>query len=675
MDKSEFKKPEQFLTLDQARIAVRRLPGSEHYISPDASSSVEIDAGIDRLIGETTKEMDGHNMLPYITYKFGWSDAESRDFFSQPEREPFHSKLNLSPDFKEREQQLLTLGRYSKLRYEVAQKAAEDEPTPENINMARTRAAIFRTFYEFSLYNLFQEKDFAFQDLANSISPEDRRAGKIKPAVKDLELLISATETVTQASGGSPDLLYGKALQATEGGNLALASSFLSNNSGEPLVRKVLESVVDNKLNNQDLEIKKLKLLWEVEAFSLEMGMDWETFLEVYGLPDSQTITDRLQAFITEPKLVAELQEHLAREVNDVYTRKAPNTPLNYWDLLSARAQFLNLPDETESLVELEQKKNKVWTGVAKLLPLAFVDTPRNHVEAPLRMGASQRAVNITYPNEDDKMVNVVSLNPRSSEKQFAQETGHELTHKVHAFVLTKAEAAGDLPEGATEHVSTAVKEELAQLVDRQVKALYHTPTEIGAEEAASMLGGDNKHEWSDLAEAIRKRRQAPYALTQQAVRLKMEELWKKGVRELTDEKAQELFEELSPIVERWCQAGLPIKAPYQNLRSNFDPLMPLDGLSYLVKYIVSPREPVHTTQVVPQSQEPQPLKMQDAFEQRFGKEWLSNNEARIVLLGLMGETGRNSDITTYGNFVLSADPNQLKTDLKRWGIDPEKIE
>lgn len=117
---SELNLPERAplrLTIGDARIAVRNIPGAEHYIPKDAIAPGEIDRGIDTLVEETLQQLDAESMQSLLTNYLAWSDDESQQFFSHPERRPFKSKLDLPSQPSERVGTYLTIGNYLGLRY------------------------------------------------------------------------------------------------------------------------------------------------------------------------------------------------------------------------------------------------------------------------------------------------------------------------------------------------------------------------------------------------------------------------------------------------------------------------------------------------------------------------------------------------------------------------------
>lgn len=665
-------------SLHDARIAVRNLPGAENYIPKDALSGNEIDKGADTLVDELLNELDAEGSRILATNNMGWSDAEAEEFFSHPERQPFSSKLKLSPNLGEKTDQLLTVGTYLRLRYvgaldkTTSDSDEEREEAQQNVRDAGDR---LKNFFDFSVKTLFVQEEYDRADEALGIDPPDRRAGTIEPEKSILSLIETAARSVAEQEGRDWGEVYGATLAIIEGGNFTTAQTFLLNKNGDPVIRKTLQKAIETNARDLQKQIRKVQAAWTVDVFRMSMGLDWEMYLKINNYPDSTTVEDRLLSFLERPGLVAETLEHMRREAPQSYETVKAGGVANYAKLYDERAAFLNLPDTVDSPSELEEKKDRVWQTLARVLPLAFEDSPLYHVNAPTRIGATPRAVHITYRNREKQIVNIVILDPRETDELFMETTAHELGHILHTRMLKAAEDVGDLPERSKERVPDVVRETLAILVGDQARILYQEDHAAISSDPEQPAEARAEGEFRDLDYAILNRRQAPYALTQQAVRLEFETLWNQGVRdwELSEEHARVTIERTQPKVDEWYRAGVPIESPHFQVGSNLNVLTPDDGLRYMGEYLKDPGISDGSGQDEISEGEETPTGIKEAFEKRFGPLWLENPDARKVLLGLMVETGRNYDTGSYPEYILSADTMKLNEQLAQWGIDPNK--
>ncbi len=632
-------------SLAKARLAVLALPGIDNYVSDPDASETEIDRELETMVTDVTKQFDAENMTRFITYGLAWSDKEASSFFAHPERQPFQSKIDFAEDFEARREQFLAIGNYlgaknEQVRTQEGSESEEREKAIKNL----------RIFHDYSTENLFGERVFGFQDKFNGFNPEDRRKGKIKPSEEILSLMEKAAKESAEEMKENWKKVYQGVIQVTEGGNYETAFSFLLNHQGHAAVRRALEITLEKRRQNKDLAVEKLHLLWKIEAYRLSMGIDLDLFYQINGLPKGSVIEERLHQFMRRDDLVAEMKAHLVKETPNVSKAlEERGKSINFWEMLSERTRHQHLPHQPASHDELEAKKKRVWTEMAQFLPsIAFEETVTSFIYAPFDMGALVRGRNITYPNRKNRHVRFSIVNPRDEEILFAETTGHEIGHKLHAIVLRAAEDAGFVPERSWEKQPNPIKEEISRPVEDQVGKIMRAPKKEG--------------EWRGLWPAYLSRRQAPYALTQRAVRKQMEEMWFQGKRvwDLEKEEITKILEELEPEVARWYAEGVPMVVPSQTVQSNIDLLDSLDGLAYLLKYVTEDERKYFDAKT--------------AFENRFGEVWLDNKDARVVLFGLMTETGNNDDITTYGDFVLKADIRKIKERLKSWGFSEEDI-
>lgn len=641
--------------LKEARQNVLKLPGIEHYLPDTDISEAEIEEELERMVSEVTKQLDAENMIDFITFSLALSGGEREQFFSNPERQQFQSKIGLSEDSKERMQQFFAIGTYLALKYKDTRKrkGVDNEES-------KSAAQSLRMFHEYSTYHLFGQLAYGFSDKVNGIEGRDEGA---KLSSEILELFQDSARQVSSESNSDRSALHRQVLESTEGGNYAASFSYLLNNQGNTHLRRALEVAMEKRTDDQDLMSEKLRLLWQIEIYRMSMGIDLELLYEINQLPEGDVIEAKLHQFLSKEELVDEMREHLKREAFPAMAQADRDRPIDYWQMLAERAKYHKLSDKASTVDELERKKKRVWRELSEFLPpVSFEDTPTSYIGAPTRIGASLRAYNITYPNHENGLVNVVVLNPRDTEILFAEITGHEIGHKLHAYFVRAAEDKRYVPKEGWERLPSAVKEEFSQLLEDQVGKILRRKRGVSEPEIKETAG--ERREWRDLWNAFLARRQAPYALTQKAVRLEMESMFKQGKRDwiLSDEEAAQIIEDLEPQLKGWYAEGVPLRAANQTTLTNVNLLEPLDGLVYLLKYVKEeeeekPKGPRRT----------EIIGIREAFEKRFGEIWLDNSDAKAVLFALMVETGRNHDLTTYGDFVLTADIEGVKSQLASW--------
>ena len=88
-------------TLAIYRSEVLQLNGASKYVTPDASE-IEIEAGIDSLISEVSKELDASAMAnSFFPHYFAWSDKKATSFLEDEKHQPFKSKIEFENEQKD----------------------------------------------------------------------------------------------------------------------------------------------------------------------------------------------------------------------------------------------------------------------------------------------------------------------------------------------------------------------------------------------------------------------------------------------------------------------------------------------------------------------------------------------------------------------------------------------
>src|SRR5438094_81154 len=98
-------------SVSNPHVTILSLPGIEHYIPNPNISTQEIESRFDVMAEEITFEAKAEYESAYIAQAMGWNTQQTEIFFSDPDRKPFKSKIALSPNFQERAQQFVVVGR------------------------------------------------------------------------------------------------------------------------------------------------------------------------------------------------------------------------------------------------------------------------------------------------------------------------------------------------------------------------------------------------------------------------------------------------------------------------------------------------------------------------------------------------------------------------------------
>ena len=633
-------------TLADAKMAVLALPGAENYIPKGMDSQPEVEEGLRRLTHDVLWQLDSENMSMILPYMAGWQKNEAERILSEPELQPFSGRLDLSSNPQERRQHFLLIGTYLRLDYESKKTKAN-----ENQEEARRAADMLRLFHRFAIKNLFSNQVFYVEDKMNGFDPEERH--DLAPKVSDelLERVRKISRQTAREFGVNESDLYQDVLDSSEGGSSVAAFDFLRGKKGKPEVRAVLERTIEYLVNDKAIQVEKLQLYWEAVKFSLEMGVDWKTFLQIYRFPQSHVIAANSLRYMLDPKNFLDLIKKAAPQS---FERIKKGEVPTYFEIVYGRAVTEGYPDKADTTGELKQKWDRVYkrlVGISSLFDIyGFTPKGNYRLVAPVWIGATPRGYNINSHNFRGELVSFQILNPREPEDLFMSNAAHEATHFAHEAILQAGINKGVIEIGAAERVAKSVREDLAQMIAEQVDRIYPRKSRGRSQK-------ERQGEFVSLDHAIALRRQIPYAIIQQGITKEMEMLWKKGSRRLSSDHAKEIIDRFNFAVKAWFSLGVPIDFPYHRATTNINILEWDDGLSYL--------SPETTEQV---------RGLREAFKQRFGRKWILQKEARIMLAGLLAETGTNRDYDTYAEFVRNADLDETTQKLNSWGIDTDKI-
>lgn len=660
---------EQSLSIDQletAHNAVFELPGASEYK----------ELGIETLIEEVIYHLDSENMTRDIAHFLALSDVEEEKYFSSSEMRPFKSKIQFSKNQDERQKQFLTVGRYLDLAFSQASKKADlaDPKSTSDTEKAVSRAQDnLLSFYEYSLENLVSPAVNNLTHRLNGIDPVDIRNGLLKNAQEKSSRTI-LKESTAVLSGLKEKPISEKTLHldtyaAINSGKLNLITTFLENYQGIPLVREVLEKTREDRINDRALAVEMLQLTWQAVHYSMQMNMPLNRYLQMIGLPKTDIVPDRLEKFLQKPELSRELQMHLKAEALGAldYAREK-RKPLSYKSILTHRAQQRGFPDTFAGQDELEEMAINAKQEIEEIFPILAEPSKKRKVETPRRIGATSRAGNFQYLNQQRQWASVRILNVWQNQDRFRENNAHERGgHELHSRVLEKRSLSSiqsddSVPSDIWLYIPGYIKEEFALTVEDGMANIISE--ENGQSQDFTTEEKLNDHEWSDLFHALFFRRNAIFGLVQLAVRQSLEfRSPSETHKSLTKKETQYLTISINNKIRDWYQLGVPIQTSFQSLTNNLNPKDASDGLRYVAKNVLSQ-----------QSQEEKPIDMKTAFVNQYGKQWLKNSDARIVLLLLMAESAENQDINTYGQQVLAISPEEARTQLANWGIKAGKI-
>ena len=605
-------RPELIRTQDN----VWALPGASEYRkhTPGGTDGEKLT----QLTTDVIKEIDAKTAVRQIPWYFGWSQQKREAFFRDDKRHPFKSKLELSQNASERRAQLLTIGRYLTAHYTTTTGAEKE-------NARKT----LRSFTDSAIYDVFMQPAFSLEDEIYGVD----RTGEHNRASRTIKDLIKST--AQEVAPNNPDA-FDQAMTASEDGNVGTIHLYLLTHQAHPDVAAILATVIQKRLSDPELKKKKLTLSWNVHTFIREMGISWDTYLQLNLFDTSDTMSNRLEEALRDTR---DITQTLQQEAPASWTKIEQGKDVQYLkDILPERARTLNLPATQEAPEALQQKTTDTRQEVLSLLVNAESDedTPLDYAEAPTAIGATTRAQHLRYYTKDNNVVTMVVVNPRNETGKLRQSLAHEETHKEHVRVVKR------------ENIDKTTKETLAMLVEKAIAPLFPATTDT---QPASKYLNDISH-----------RSSLEVAFVQNAVHQKMDALWNAGIRPdvLDNETLNDLIATTETEVDQHFPKGISITTTKEALIRNTRPIDLLDGLAY------KRRELMPATKADNQQTRPS---LQEAFEDRFGPRWLADDNAYCILLGLYAKTAQTSDMDELAAFIQNADIAEIKEQLMALGL------
>lgn len=627
-----------------APLTVINIEGALQYFPEATLTDAMFNNGAVAMIEDVLMHLDAENMLAMVSHNLAWTADERAQWLSDPAHQPYRSHIVLSDNPAVRMQQFVYLGNWLRSHYQTLKSAGD--PQAQHVGQ------LLAQWVENTTQNLFGQLYREWQDKLNNVAGRDEDMIYVNPwAARAMR----ATAEEVLGEGFHPH--YEQASAVTLGGWHPLVGSFLLNHRGTPEVREILQAVVEKRTHDRVLTVEKIRIGWAVHRYLMTMGVTIELMLEVVGLPPIQIVRDRLFSFLQATG--HEMWKHVQAEAPG-----ADNDPVDVWEMLALRAVWHNLPDHPLSPQQLEEKWRRARVFIESYLTQAFTENQLSHVFVPTRVGSHLRDSNITYPNTRGNLVNVVVLNVRREEVNFLGTAAHEAGHQIHSHVLMAAEAHGQAEQNAWDRVPPHLKEAFALLIQKAMEGLYQLEIQ---QTAGSGVKSHEGGRFSNLFQAYGLRRQGPLALGQLYIREVFEHLYQTGHTEWLLEEFQVhlISGQLDKMAKEWYSEGLEMVHPGESAMTNFDPINHLDGLVYLGRDIVGAPPSSGST---PSPEEA--LTLEGELVRRFGEDWLSQRDGRIILMWLMSLSAQHTSEATLAEMVDDADVDMAAYHLELCGFD-----
>lgn len=455
------------------------------------------------------------------------------------------------------------------------------------------------------------------RDLMDGLDRDHQKGRVIPPLTEALNFMRSVADD---------EVIFAKMKRATQGGYIQLIPVYLRNYAGELQVREALQRAREEWL--QMMAPYKIQSLWLAEWYRMTMGISLKMLYDLHGLPDPHTKANQLEEFLENDAFTHEMLSLMKLHLG--------GAELHDWRLIQYKYAlqhgFDDYPAET---AELERANEEIVGELHTLIPLAATDLQNSHVHVTARPGATVRAFNFRYVNEQGVMQKISVINGNDRPYVVRKGVAHEdLGHKLHALLIAKMAEVGAIKSGRLEQVYRDIREAIAGLAERGVANMW-------PEAGQAYLDADNM------------RYTTIQGLIQNEVRTLMEQLWNDGhqVRQISLEQANTILETLNEKVQRWSTIGMRIKESPQIVPSSINTLNPMD-------YLVYQRFDA----------------LDEVFTKRFGSRWMENQDARLVWYRVNMQSWQNNIEELIAFVHNPGDIGALRSQILNMGIPGEML-
>lgn len=397
--------------------------------------------------------------------------------------------------------------------------------------------------------------------------------------------------------------------------------------------------------------VAELRALEKCRRYYINSGLSLDDFPTLWGLQmgfeEAKTILLKLSKKGTKV-------DNFLSVVNQMYPDKHNITDAQ---LTYKRAQNLNLPDSVPSWDEINKRNNEILDFIQELMFYKKITGRAVNQKSLIltgRPGTRTRAVNITYPNAKNGVVNVQMMDSYTAVTKFGPTLAHEITHELHAFLISNYKGGLDV----WNNLSSGIKEQFAQLVGSSVQSIYK---QKGSE------GGSVLDHYPTLVSWI----QFPYSYSQLRF---LEEVFSKD--SFTDQDLLDIEESITQEVHKLYKLKNKDRGQTVDLtkarRAPRNILQPDDGLVYAAadvnSYNKEASDKKSLNQTLKQSQS-----LEQFMEEHWGSSWIQDKRAYSLIVAAMlysSECNSTQEVIEFVVKLSEQGHSKVMQYLNTFGID-----
>jgi hypothetical protein len=599
------------------------------------------------LLNDLTGEAESIWDYTSIRYEVVMTLKEWQRFVRHKDRKPYKSKIFPQKNFYDKRRY------YLEIIKEIYNFYSQISPSQYRSTLKSALGGLIdcflNAFYEVQLMRYF--------DLYMGRSSRDRDNGKVNPTKISIVKLEYAINEYAYLSGKNLSELRRKIMSVCNG-RINVLFDYYSTCDIEEGFRYDLKEILKNLQRDYTLAFFDLKIGWEIWKIVHWIGLDVDKYLELSGFPKFSLVEKRLLNFMTNEKYIKEILDHMKDELPECYEKYKQTGQVTSDDIIHEEARRKKYPKRLPNTKEVNKLVSQAHKEVFKYFPLAKKGSTKNIILNPIHPESTDRAFQSSTRNANGERVNVIVMTPRSESKDtYVPTLAHETAHLMHRIVIATGESKGVLKKGASEMLPGNIMEYFSLLVEDQFTRSQKLPYQKKYE----------GKEFPDFKSATTTRFQVPYTMVQLGIRKRFDEYIKAGYKELSEDMLYDLKLEFDRKARHWSSMGINVDYERLSAFKIFKSNDPEDGLVYMKKYIENDSS-------TNGGNGKKNLDMVQAFKKRFGIQWLKEKEARVLLLWMFLESGRNYKSEDYGNIVLKKNIKDCLKELELLGITAKQI-
>lgn len=621
------------------------------YLDLYAKDKKSFDKSLVALLGDLSLDMEIHWDITDIRYGTVMTEKQWKNFSEHSQRTRYEAKaLSLFKTLEGKFNFVVTL-----LKDVYPYYLDLEESTLKSL----LKSSI-STLLDCSIEGRYSLDKIRFADAYIGRSARERDNGEINPTLVSSSILDYAIKEYAYFSNKDHKKLKEKIYSICNGRTDLLLEYDLTCDMPEDF-REDIRKIKHVLSRDYTLSFFKIKLGWEIWKIVRSIGMNVDTFLDLIDFPTAKVVKEKLLAFQSDKKFVEEVLNHMKDELPQSYKKYKKLGFLFIHELFNEEAKRKKYPKKLRDISKIKEMIKCCEDEVFSYFPLARKASPRYIIMNPTHPASLIRAFQSSTRNVKNLPINVIVMTPRiNHEDEYLPTLAHETAHRIHRVIDEMGEKSKVLEKDASKRIPVSITEEFSQLVESQ---FYNDHNLFYKKKFKGKF-------FPNFKSAYVQRFQVPYALVQLGIREKFDKLWDEGfVGDITPEMIWDLKTEFDKKVQKWMGTGINFvwEGAFNSLdlfsSANLD-----DGLVYMKRYVADEEESLD------KNEENKSMSLKDAFEKRFGRKWLKSKDARIILLWLFLESGRNYKVENYYKLALSKDSQECFEELKLIGIRDKDI-